>query len=175
MSAPFPLAGTGFALRLLEVSDAAAIAKNINEPSTLSKLSRVPEPYHLADAEAFIAQCRKDYETAPLNVAIDVEGEAVGCIGFSEMLPHRAEIGYWLASRHRGKGIAPGALRLMTEYGFGTLRLVRISAMVFAGNEASAHVLTKAGYTKEGYLKKQVQKNGQYLDVELYAKIREDA
>jgi [ribosomal protein S5]-alanine N-acetyltransferase len=174
MPLSFPLQCDGFTLRYLKESDAPAIARNINEESTLSKLSRVPIPYQVKDAEGFIRQCLKEYETKALNFAIDVEGEAVGVIGFSEVLPHRAEIGYWLAERVRGRGIARKALEALTEYGFHTLGFVRIYAMVFAGNTRSIRVLESAGYEKEGYLRKQVLKEGRHIDVELFAKIRDD-
>jgi RimJ/RimL family protein N-acetyltransferase len=47
--------------------------------------------------------------------------------------------------------------------------LVKITAHVFTIDPASARVLEKCGFVREGVLKKHVQKDGQFLDVWLYA------
>ena len=52
--------------------------------------------------------------------------------------------------------------------------LVRIDARVYKGNEASARVLEKAGYTLEGLLRKAILKQGVPIDHYLYAILREE-
>ncbi|MBK7869380.1 MAG: GNAT family N-acetyltransferase [Saprospiraceae bacterium] len=72
-----------------------------------------PFPYTEKDGRAFIKMATK---AKPINIfAIEVEGEAVGSIGFFMQYDvHRlnAEIGYWLAEPLWGKGIMPEVIRL---------------------------------------------------------------
>ena len=83
-----------------------------------------------------------------------------------------AEIGYWVGEPFWGKGIATAAAIRATEYGFATLGLVRIQAMVFEWNTASARVLEKAGYVLEGRMRRSIIKDGRIADSLLYARIR---
>ncbi len=55
--------------------------------------------------------------------------------------------------------------------GFSELKLVRITAPVFTFNPASAKVLEKNGFTREGLLKKEFLKDGRYIDCYLYTKL----
>jgi RimJ/RimL family protein N-acetyltransferase len=101
----------------------------------------------------------------------------VGGIGLdlqADVHRHSAEIGYWLGAAHWGHGIATEAVRAVTAHGFSALDLCRIFAGVFAWNPASGRVLEKAGYTLEGRLRQAVIKDGQALDVVVYAILRED-
>ncbi|MFD0023516.1 GNAT family N-acetyltransferase [Streptomyces sp. NPDC058382] len=60
-----------------------------------------------------------------------------------------AEVGYWTVARARGRGIAPGALRTLTDWAFGSFAgdgLVRLDLLHQVDNEASCRVAGKAGY-----------------------------
>ncbi len=83
---------------------------------------------------------------------------------------HKAEIGYWLAEKHWGKGIMTGAVRIICRFGFEKLGLRRIYAAVFPGNRASARVLEKAGFVFEGRLRNLYEKGGKMIDGLMYAK-----
>ena len=65
----------------------------------------------------------------------------------------RAEIGYELHPQHWSHGYASEAASAVMAYGFDTLQLVRIGAVVFLENKASQHVLEKLGFQQEGVLK----------------------
>ena len=82
----------------------------------------------------------------------DAEGP-IGAIGLEtreDDYRHSAEIGYWLGKPFWGRGIITCAAKAVTAYGFQTLGLMRIDAPVRASNDASARVLEKAGYQREG-------------------------
>ena len=51
---------------------------------------------------------------------------------------------------------------------FNNFIVAKIYAVVFAENTASAHLLKKCGFNKEGYLKQHIFKNGYYYDAVLY-------
>lgn len=132
-----------------------------------------PHPYTRADAEAWLAYTAKQHPVT--NFAIEVGGEAAGGIGVAPQPDvHRrsAEVGYWLGAAFWNRGIMTAAVRTFTTYAFDTYDLIRIFAGVFSTNPASMRVLEKAGYTREGILKKSVVKDGQVLDQVLYAVTR---
>ena len=66
------------------------------------------------------------------------------------------------------------AVRTLTEYAFRHFDLARIYAQVFAPNDASARVLTKAGYDFEGRLRQAVTKDGRTFDALLFARLRNE-
>jgi len=166
-----------FVVRSYEPADAPALARNANDRGVWRNLrDAFPHPYTPADAEAFIA--RAIVQEPQTNFCIAVDGGAVGGIGFK---PHQdverfsAEIGYWLARAHRGKGIATAALRAVCAHAFEVHGLNRLYATPYAWNPASCRVLEKAGFEREGILRCAAFKDGQVVDQILYAKIRSAA
>ncbi len=132
-----------------------------------------PHPYTRADADAWLAHAAKQQPVT--SCAIVVAGEAAGGIGIAPQPDvHRrsAEVGYWLGEAFWNRGIMTAAVRAFTAYAFDAYDLIRIFAGVFSTNPASMRVLEKAGYTREGILKKSVVKDGQILDQVLYAVTR---
>jgi RimJ/RimL family protein N-acetyltransferase len=81
-------------------------------------------------------------------------------------------VGYWLGEAFWNRGIMTSALGAFTPYAFDSFDLIRIFAGVFSTNPASMRVLEKAGYTREGVLRRSVVKDGQVLDQVLYAVTR---
>jgi ribosomal-protein-alanine N-acetyltransferase len=71
-----------------------------------------------------------------------------------------------------GRGIAAiatAAVQALADYGFKTFRLTRIFAVPFTNNPASMRVLGKAGYVREGVMRRSAIKEGVILDQVLYA------
>ena len=65
-----------------------------------------------------------------------------------------ADIAYYLSPTAWGRGMATEAVMEITRFGFEDLKLHRIQAIVMPENTASVRVLEKAGYAKEGLLRK---------------------
>jgi RimJ/RimL family protein N-acetyltransferase len=80
-----------------------------------------------------------------------------------------AELGYWLGRAFWGRGIVSAAVREITGYAFATLGLTRVYALPFAQNRGSIRVLEKAGYTREGRLRRSALKEGEILEQLLLA------
>jgi RimJ/RimL family protein N-acetyltransferase len=132
---------------------------------------RFPHPYTRADAVTFLKSAAA---ALPTNLAIDVDGEAAGGIGFvrgTDVERFGAEIGYWLGEAFWGRGIITEALELVTAYAFEQFDLLRLYALPFADNAGSIRVLEKAGYTREGVLRSSCVKYGQRRDQILYARV----
>ena len=162
-------------LRPLQKSDNQAIAVLINNKKILDMLmDRIPFPYTLADADFFIDLKLEESPRSTFAI-VDASDTILGVISLelkSDIYRYQAEVGYWIGEPHWGKGIATNAIRLITDYGFNELGLMRIVACVFEGNTASMHVLRKNGYEQEAVLKKSVFKHGEFLDEYLFTKLR---
>ena len=156
-------------------SDIATLAHHANNLNVARQLrDRFPHPYTLEHAKAFVELAGG--ESPPSNFAIEVAGSVAGAIGFSigsDVERYSAEIGYWLAEPHWKRGIVTEAVVLMTEYLFQRLNLLRVFALPFADNTASARVLEKAGYVREGLLRASAVKYGEPRDQLVYARINE--
>ncbi|NOT93067.1 GNAT family N-acetyltransferase [Ferruginibacter sp.] len=132
-----------------------------------------PHPYTEEDGKAWL---KKVVDALPaVNMAIDVNGQAVGGIGLilnGDVYIKSAEIGYWLGEEYWGQGITTEAVRLMTEYAFYYFDLLRLYAEVFENNKASMRVLEKNGYYLEGVRRKAVFKNEILMDDYIWVKLR---
>lgn len=145
--------------------DAPVLASLVNNRAIWRNVrDLLPHPYTLADAEAFLA---KQTDDPPVNFAILHEGDVAGGIGLTlgtDVYRRSAEIGYWVAQSHWGKGLATTAVRAVTAYAFTTFDLLRIQAGVYAWNPASRRVLEKAGYRLECVRQHGIFKDGQVTD-----------
>lgn len=162
-------------LRPWHPDDVAALVHHANNRNIWRNVrDRFPHPYTIEAAEMWISIANDNpYEPA---LAIAVNGEAVGGIGliFGQDIDRRsAEIGYWLSEEYWGRGIVTEAVQGLTKYAFQHFDLARIWACVFAWNPGSMRVLEKAGYAREGILRQAATKDGQTIDVVMYAIVRE--
>jgi RimJ/RimL family protein N-acetyltransferase len=159
-------------------SDKPAIVHLLRDREIYERTLRIPYPYTEADADAWLAleaETRKQ-QGQIVNWAIrNLEGELLGGIGFHDLelgKSHKAEIGYWLGKPFWRQGIVTAAVGRLCELAFSEWKLQRIQACIFPGNIASARVLEKCGFVKEGFLRKYHIKNGVPIDAELFATIR---
>jgi ribosomal-protein-alanine N-acetyltransferase len=166
---------TGLTFRTWRSRDVEALCRHANDRAVWrGLLDRFPNPYTAVDAERWISLNHATL-TAPQNFAIELDGEAIGGVGFdqrSDVFAGTAEIGYWLARAYWGRGLATAAARFIADYAFGNLPVVRLQAGVFANNPASVRVLEKAGFSFEGRLRNAVTKDGETLDLLMYARLR---
>jgi [ribosomal protein S5]-alanine N-acetyltransferase len=165
-----------FILRNLRKGDELDIAKNINDKTISRNTAAIVYPYKLKDAKSWVAKClkeekKKDAEVAVFAIVID--NEVVGAVGLHDIKKsHKAEIGYWLARKHWGKGIMPEAVKIVTDFAFKKLKLKRLYAGVYSFNPPSMRVLEKNGYKLEGIHQKDIKKEGKLFDKHLYAKVK---
>lgn len=162
-------------LRRFLPGDAPTLARHADDRRIwLNLRDAFPHPYSLADAERYIA--RVAHERRPTSLAIDIGGEAVGSISLrpgADIERYSAELGYWLGVPFWGRGIMTDAVRAATTHGLTSLGMLRIFALPFTRNPASARVLEKAGYTLEGTMRRSAVKDGVVVDQLLYAVVGE--
>lgn len=155
-------------------ADKPSLIRSANNRNIWRNLThQFPHPYSEADADLWLAQIAAAGE--PTHWAIEVDGEAVGAIGVDPgegIYERNAHLGYWLAEPHWGRGIMSAAVRVCADHLFAHLQLVRLEAPVFEWNPASMRVLEKCGFAREGVLRRSAFKDGQLIDVVLYARLR---
>lgn len=148
-------------LRPLGINDASAMAVLANNKKVWDNVrDMLPYPYTLQDAWNFIALCEQENPTC--TFAIEYKGEFAGVIGLvkqTDVYRLTAEIGYWLGEPFWNKGIATASVKIIVNYGFEQLDLVRIYSGVFEHNKASQRVLEKAGFALEAIFKNSIIKN----------------
>jgi [ribosomal protein S5]-alanine N-acetyltransferase len=159
-------------------SDRETLVELLQEKEIFDRTLRIPYPYTLADADNWLSIAagidRRNGQT--LNWAIrDAGDRLIGGVGLEtpglDKL-HRAEIGYWLGKPFWGQGIMSAVVETVCRHGFDNLDLQKITAHVFHFNTASARVLEKTGFQREGYLPRHYLKNGQFIDAIAYGLLR---
>lgn len=150
---------------LLRVASNRAVWRNLTH--------KFPHPYTGADADAWFARLAR--MTPPTHWAIEVDGQAVGGVGVEPgegIYARTGHFGYWLGEPYWGRGIMTAAARAASQHALDALGLVRLEAPVFEWNPASMRVLEKCGFVREGVLRRAAFKDGQLIDVALYALVR---
>ena len=84
----------------------------------------------------------------------------------------KAEIGFWLISEFWGKGIMKEAMPLICNYGFDNLELHRIEGFVESENKNCKNVMAKLDFQHEGTMKECEIKNGKFISLDIYAKVK---
>ena len=165
-------------LRSLKIEDAPDLAATINNKKVLDNLrDGIPFPYTEKDAEEFISATLLAVKDTQYIFAITYDSKIIGNIGaFRKENAHRftAELGYYIAEPYWGKGIMTEAIRQMIAYIFENTDIVRIFAEPYVFNEASCRVLEKVGFQFEGVLRKNAIKDGQMIDMKMYAIIKDE-
>jgi ribosomal-protein-alanine N-acetyltransferase len=176
--APGPIETERLAVRLVVETDLEALMEVNSDPEVTALL-----PYATwrsrADADAWLQRMRGIEATGlalQFVVVLKPAGRAIGtCLLFRfEEGSARAELGYALGRAHWGRGFMHEALVALLGSAFGAMGLRRIEAEVDTANGASARLLRRLGFTKEGLLRQRWVTKGTAKDVELYALLRNE-
>jgi RimJ/RimL family protein N-acetyltransferase len=134
-------------------------------PAGLSDGSRAPQPAAATSAG------RGDGARSLLRL-----GAFIGWCSLNRWNPdHRsASLGYCFDEAAWGHGYATEAARVLLRWAFGTLDLNRIQAQTDTRNVASARVLEKLGFVREGTLREDCIVNGEVSDSWVYGLIRRE-
>ena len=81
-------------------------------------------------------------------------------------------MGIWIAPEHRGKGYGTEAQRLGADYLFEHTMCERVEASTEDGNIAEQRALERAGFTREGVLRRACFRGGEWRDMVMFSKLR---
>jgi RimJ/RimL family protein N-acetyltransferase len=135
-------------LRAPRFEDAKAIARLANDRRIAENTTRIPHPYRLADAEAFIAAVNRS--EGELAFLITLDDEPIGGCGLAQLDGPAPDLGYWLGAPHWGNGYATEAARAVIDHAFCALGYDALQAGARCTNPASRRVLEKCGFQWTG-------------------------
>jgi RimJ/RimL family protein N-acetyltransferase len=138
-------------LRAPRRTDAARIAALCSDFEVARTTARLPHPYSLADAEAFLAS--GDGLDPAREARFALEHPAEGLVGFLSFFgePARAtEIGYWLGRPYWGAGLMTEAVKAALAWAARDWGRTYVRAWRLDENSASDAVLVKAGFLYTG-------------------------
>jgi [ribosomal protein S5]-alanine N-acetyltransferase len=164
----------GWTLRAWRMSDAPDLARHADNPEIGRWMSdSFPLRYTLEIAEQWVT--RGHIEFGGDNWAIAHQDQAVGGCGIhpgSGPFVCVAEVGWWLAQAHWGRGVGSRVAQALVQHAFENPHTARVFAPIHAGNERSMGAARRAGFTQECVQRQSAMKNGQVIDRHIFVVLR---
>ncbi|WP_394431688.1 GNAT family N-acetyltransferase [Streptomyces sp. SGAir0957] len=160
-------------LRRFELTDAAVVHAAFQDPALSYWHARTMAT--LDEAETWVRTAREGWakETAAQwFVTRATDGAPLGRMALREMdlLEGLAEAAYWMLPEARGRGVAPRALRALTEWAWAT-GFHRLEVLHSTRNEPSCRVALKAGYEPEGTRRSSALHTDGWHDMHVHVRI----
>lgn len=168
MPGPVFLEGDEVSLHPIEPADAPDLAAIVNDPAVRAGVGR---DYPLSEAgEREWIESLDEAEPDGIHLVVRADGESVGTVGVADVVQRwgTGELGYMIDPDAWNRGYATDAVRTLCAFLFDELRFEHVTAKVYATNPASARVLEKAGFEREGTLREHAYADGERVDLHLY-------
>jgi RimJ/RimL family protein N-acetyltransferase len=144
-----PLDTARLHLRRPVEGDAEAIIAIAGDWEVACRLARMPHPYTEADVRFFFGHIVPHEPT--WAIVWRETGRLIGMIGLAPAPDGRsAELGYYVARDHWGRGIATEAALTIARIGFQSFGYPKLTSAYYTDNPASGRVLAKVGFTVVG-------------------------
>ena len=138
-------------LRVPTLADAERVTMLLNNFAVSGNLSRVPYPYHLSDAKAYLKLRRPDAPPRETGFAIDLEGVGfIGQVGYHTDVHGHTVLGYYLGQPFWGRGIMSEAVEAVLGWYFDMTDADHVRSGVFHFNKPSLAIQKKFGFTEIG-------------------------
>ena len=163
------LEGKNVRLRALEKEDLPLFTEWNNDPTYAGEF----EPFEqrsLAETEKWFAGLRTEEKWFIIEKK---DGMKIGQIICSPK-DHHYSVGYRIVPNERNKGYCTEAVKIVVDHLFLSTNIVRVESEASPKNVASIKVLEKAGFTREGLIRKSVYINGEWKDGALYSILRDE-
>ena len=157
--------------------DVPALTAACQDPE-IPRWTVVPSPYTEDHAREFILACETDRKAGrQLALAIvDHDDGLLGAIGLAGVDRRQlsGEIGYWIAREARRRSVGTRAARLISRWALTELELERVELLANPMNEASQRLAVRAGFTREGLLRKYRRRRGEREDLVMFSLLAEE-
>jgi ribosomal-protein-alanine N-acetyltransferase len=165
-------------LRVPQTGDEAALFELHSDPTVMRYLNEPPwtDPARAVQKINDNAGAFERQEYFRFAIVLNETGWVIGnCSLFAlNKQNRRAEIGYCLNSAYWRRGYMHEALQALLDYAFGEHGLHRLEADIDPRNTASAGILERLGFVREGYLRERWFVGGEVCDTELYGLLARD-
>ena len=168
------LEGKTVNLRVLEKEDLSLLTEWLNNPKLGGEYFSPDQFSKTEMEEAFSEPSKFEFKDFIIEKK---DGTKIGTMSHFNMLSpvgKLLEIGYALMPSERGKGYCTEAAQLMVDYLFLTRETRRVQALTLVKNVASQRVLGRAGFKKEGILRKCFYIRGKWSDFAVFSILREE-
>jgi ribosomal-protein-alanine N-acetyltransferase len=165
-------------LRQIRPDDAEAFFAIFSDEETMKYYGHPPHST-LDKTRAWIMQVGARYaqhEAIRWGVTFADQDEIIGSCSFHHIAAHgqRVETGYDLNRKYWGQGVMTEAMSAVLTYGFGTLELHRIEAVIDIQNVRSKALLEKLGFTYEGNLRQRYYMEGCFEDEHYFGLLKHE-
>ena len=152
MAASAVLQTARLVLRPPAASDAAPLARVADDFAVACMTTRMPFPYTLADAQAFLDRVEAADPALEITwtIADGASDIPLGVLGFFTDDSFAPELGYWLGRPAWGRGYAGEAVAAALGWFDTVWRRPCVVAGCFTDNPASRRVLEKSGFLPTG-------------------------
>ena len=149
-------------------------AVSISIPDLSPWLAWCRPEYSIDDHRSWVARIPGEWQNGTgyaFSIFDKVDGQLLGGCGLSQVDVNfrLANLGYWVRSDARGRGIAPRATRLTAQFGFEVLGLVRVEIIISGNNTPSLRAAEKAGAHREGVLRNRLVIRDQVHDAVMHS------
>lgn len=103
-----------------------------------------------------------------------VTGQFIGAGGLNDLSKEhkKAEVGFWLLPENWGKGYMSETMPIILNHAFDSIGLHRIEGFVETENKNCKKAIEKLNFVLEGTMRECEIKNGKYISVDIYAKLK---
>jgi [ribosomal protein S5]-alanine N-acetyltransferase len=171
---PFPALSTQrFLLKRIDKNDVNEVFA-IRSDEDVMKFIHRPVAKTLEDAQMVIDKINTGIDNNEgINWGIYPKDtkKLIGIIGFVRMNKenHRAEVGYVLHGNYHRNGIMNEVLSEILNYGFYSMKLNTIEAVIDPRNQASINLCEKNNFVREAYLKEYICHDEKFYDALVYS------
>lgn len=139
-------------LRPPHLDDAEDLALIANDRRIAEMTSRIPHPYSLSDAKAFLEICeRGGHEGYMYAITLADTGRLIGICGLEQRARSQGfEIGFWLGAGYWGSGYATEVANALVDQAFRATAAERVYAVCRTINSPSRNVIRKSGFSLVG-------------------------
>lgn len=136
--------------------------------------ARFSPPKSLAELKFIVASINNSDNSLMLGIFLTFDETHIGNIklGPIDLNHSTGDIGLLIGDRaHWGKGLASKAIKLLSDYAFEELGLIKLTAGCYGSNEGSRRAFLNVGFVEEGRRTAQYCLDGQREDAVLLGKV----
>jgi RimJ/RimL family protein N-acetyltransferase len=160
-------------LRWPRAADSAYVAHLAGDPDVALQTARIPLPYEMHHAEAFIIESRAENAAgAGLVLALTQKrkpNEPIGVIGLHGAGNRGvATLGFWLGKPFWGQGLMTEAASVAIDLVFGVTSLERIASFTMTTNDPALRLHRRLGFSTLGRDVRPAPARGAEVECELF-------
>ena len=164
------------ALREYSLSDAPSVLRWMNDPETTRFLGYGFARTRTLSEVTQMLQMRMDGDLTGESFVI-ADADTGAYVGQCDLLlpdekAKKAEIAIVILPEYRGKGVGAQALKLLMEFGF--RHYDRLFLKCAANNLPAGRLYEKAGFTREGVLRRDLKIGDEVVDTVIYGMLKEE-